>query len=67
MQRVRNRRVAAAGVAAVAMASSSSRLRAGQKLLPQLNYAPIPASIDQEATAQLSMIGSSSGASPSSS
>jgi phosphate transport system substrate-binding protein len=39
----------------------------GQKTLPQLNYAPLPASIDQKATAQLSMIGSSSGASPSSS
>jgi len=39
----------------------------GQKLLPQLNYAPPPASIDQKATAQLSMIGSSSTASPSSS
>jgi phosphate transport system substrate-binding protein len=34
-------------------------LGAGQKLLPQLNYAPLPASIDQKATAQLSMIGSS--------
>jgi phosphate transport system substrate-binding protein len=31
----------------------------GQKLLPQLNYAPLPASIDQKATAQLPMIGSS--------
>jgi phosphate transport system substrate-binding protein len=31
----------------------------GQKLLPSLNYAPLPASIDQKATAQLSMIGSS--------
>jgi len=30
----------------------------GQKLLPSLNYAPLPASIDQKATAQLSMIGS---------
>jgi len=39
----------------------------GQKLLPSLNYAPLPASIDQKATAQLPMIGSSSGASPSSS
>jgi phosphate transport system substrate-binding protein len=29
----------------------------GQKLLPSLNYAPLPASIDQKATAQLSMIG----------
>jgi phosphate transport system substrate-binding protein len=34
-------------------------LGAGQKLLPPLNYAPLPASIDQKATAQLSMIGSS--------
>jgi phosphate transport system substrate-binding protein len=39
----------------------------GQKTLPSLNYAPLPASIDQKATAQLSKIGSSSGASPSSS
>jgi phosphate transport system substrate-binding protein len=31
----------------------------GQKLLPSLNYAPLPASIDQKATAQLSKIGSS--------
>jgi phosphate transport system substrate-binding protein len=30
----------------------------GQKLLPSLNYAPLPASIDQKATAQLPMIGS---------
>jgi phosphate transport system substrate-binding protein len=30
----------------------------GQKLLPQLNYAPLPASLDQKATAQLSKIGS---------
>jgi phosphate transport system substrate-binding protein len=30
----------------------------GQKLLPQLNYAPLPANIDQQATAQLSKIGS---------
>jgi len=30
----------------------------GQKLLPSLNYAPLPASIDQKATAQLSKIGS---------
>jgi phosphate transport system substrate-binding protein len=30
----------------------------GQKLLPQLNYAPLPSSIDQQATAQLSKIGS---------
>jgi len=29
----------------------------GQKLLPELNYAPLPASIDQKATAQLSKIG----------
>ncbi len=31
-------------------------LGAGQKLLPTLNYAPLPASIDQQATAQLSKI-----------
>lgn len=30
----------------------------GQKLLPQLNYAPVPASLDQKAVAQLSKIGS---------
>ena len=30
----------------------------GQKLLPQLYYAPLPASIDQKAVAQLSKIGS---------
>src|SRR5579871_1493771 len=30
----------------------------GQKLLPQLNYAPLPASLDQKAVAQLSKIGS---------
>jgi phosphate transport system substrate-binding protein len=30
----------------------------GQKLLPSLNYAPLPASIDQKAKAQLSEIGS---------
>jgi phosphate transport system substrate-binding protein len=30
----------------------------GQKLLPSLNYAPLPANIDQKATAQLSKIGS---------
>ena len=30
----------------------------GQKLLPSLNYAPLPASIDQKATAQLPKIGS---------
>jgi phosphate transport system substrate-binding protein len=29
----------------------------GQKVLPSLSYAPLPASIDQKATAQLSMIG----------
>jgi phosphate transport system substrate-binding protein len=29
----------------------------GQKLLPQLNYAPLPSNIDQQATAQLSKIG----------
>jgi phosphate transport system substrate-binding protein len=33
-------------------------LGAGQKLLPQLNYAPLPASLDQKAAAQLSKIGS---------
>jgi phosphate transport system substrate-binding protein len=33
-------------------------LGAGQKLLPQLNYAPVPASLAQKATAQLSKIGS---------
>ena len=30
----------------------------GQKLLPGLNYAPLPASLDQKATAQLDKIGS---------
>jgi len=30
----------------------------GQKLLPQLNYAPLPSNIDQQAVAQLSKIGS---------
>src|SRR5215469_5053806 len=39
----------------------------GQKTLSSLNYAPLPASIDQKAKAQLPMIGSSSGASPTSS
>jgi phosphate transport system substrate-binding protein len=39
----------------------------GQKLLPQLNYAPLPASLDQKAVAQLSQIGGSSAASPSAS
>ena len=34
----------------------------GQKLLPELNYAPLPANIDQMAVAQLSKIGSSSAA-----
>jgi phosphate transport system substrate-binding protein len=33
-------------------------LGSGQKLLPQLNYAPLPANIDQKAKAQLSKIGS---------
>jgi phosphate transport system substrate-binding protein len=33
-------------------------LGAGQKLLPGLNYAPLPASMDQKAVAQLSKIGS---------
>ncbi|HTP15038.1 MAG TPA: phosphate ABC transporter substrate-binding protein PstS [Streptosporangiaceae bacterium] len=37
----------------------------GQKLLPQLGYAPLPSSLDQKATAQLSKIGSSSAASAS--
>src|SRR6202012_3454788 len=32
----------------------------GQKLLPQLNYAPLPAGIDTKAQAQLSQIGSGS-------
>jgi phosphate transport system substrate-binding protein len=32
-------------------------LGAGQELLPQLGYAPLPASIDQQAQAQLSKIG----------
>ncbi len=32
----------------------------GQKLLPQLNYAPLPASLDTKAKAQLSQIGSGS-------
>ena len=35
---------------------------AGQKLLPELNYAALPANIDQKAVAQLSKIGSSSAA-----
>ncbi len=39
----------------------------GQKLLPELNYAPLPASLDQKATAQLSKIGSSATPAPSSS
>jgi len=30
----------------------------GQKLLPQLNYAPLPSNLDQQAQAQLSKIGS---------
>ena len=30
---------------------------AGQELLPQLGYAPLPASIDQQAVGQLSKIG----------
>ena len=34
----------------------------GQKLLPSLGYAQLPASIDQMAQAQLSKIGSSSSA-----
>ena len=32
----------------------------GQKLLPELNYAPLPSNLDQMAVAQLSKIGSSS-------
>ena len=32
-------------------------LGAGQQLLPNLGYAPLPANIDQMATAQLSKIG----------
>src|SRR5215469_10646855 len=39
----------------------------GQKTLSSLNYAPLPASIDQKAKAQLPMIGSSSSPSPTSS
>jgi phosphate transport system substrate-binding protein len=41
----------------------------GQKLLPELNYAPLPASIDAKAKAQLSKIGAgaAAGASPASS
>ena len=31
----------------------------GQKLLPQLGYAPLPSSLDQKAKAQLSKIGAS--------
>jgi phosphate transport system substrate-binding protein len=44
-------------------------LGAGQKLLPELNYAPLPANIDSKAIAQLSQIGSgaAAGASPASS
>ncbi|HEY1673191.1 MAG TPA: phosphate ABC transporter substrate-binding protein PstS [Streptosporangiaceae bacterium] len=42
-------------------------LGAGQKLLPELNYAPLPASIDKQAIAQLSKIGSGAAAAPSSS
>ncbi len=38
-------------------------LGAGQKLLPELNYAPLPANIDKMAVAQLSKIGSMSAAS----
>ena len=42
-------------------------LGAGQKLLPELNYAPLPANIDKMAVAQLSKIGSgaAAGSSPS--
>jgi phosphate transport system substrate-binding protein len=39
----------------------------GQTQLPELNYAPLPASLDQKAKAQLPMIGSSSSPSPTSS
>jgi phosphate transport system substrate-binding protein len=42
-------------------------LGAGQKLLPELNYAPLPANIDKMAIAQLSKIGSGAAAAPSSS
>src|ERR1700753_3351632 len=43
-------------------------LGAGQKLLPELNYAPLPANIDKMAIAQLSKIGSgAAAAAPSSS
>src|SRR6202034_2728913 len=42
-------------------------LGAGQKLLPELNYAPLPASLDKQAIAQLSKIGSGAAAAPSSS
>jgi len=38
----------------------------GQKLLPELNYAPLPANIDKMAIAQLSKIGSGAAAAPSS-
>ena len=31
---------------------------AGQQLLPELGYAPLPSGIDQKATAQLTKIGS---------
>ncbi|HEX3753242.1 MAG TPA: phosphate ABC transporter substrate-binding protein PstS [Streptosporangiaceae bacterium] len=41
-------------------------LGAGQKLLPELNYAPLPANIDKMAVAQLSKIGSGSAAAGSS-
>jgi phosphate transport system substrate-binding protein len=41
-------------------------LGAGQKLLPELNYAPLPANIDKMAVAQLSKIGSGAAAAPSS-
>ncbi len=41
-------------------------LGAGQKLLPELNYAPLPANIDKMAIAQLSKIGSGAAAAPSS-
>ncbi|HEY0716312.1 MAG TPA: phosphate ABC transporter substrate-binding protein PstS [Streptosporangiaceae bacterium] len=54
--------------AAQSSASTKTALKAylgyllgdGQKLLPELNYAPLPASLDAQAKAQLSKIGSGS-------
>jgi len=43
--------------AAMLKAYISYLLGDGQKLLPQLNYAPLPSNIDQQAQAQLSKIG----------